>query len=291
MTVPTRTDLEEISRPAAFPGSALATGATADAHRRPFRQAAAGAGLLPFARRARRLWLRAFDARQLPELDGERVAFRWFERRGEFADLAGKRIVEIGPKHGLDSRLLARLGPQELVLIDLPEKTALVREWLGDVEAVCPARFEEANLLYLSDSARQALGTFDLVWCLGVVYHNVEQFRLIRRLYELCNDGGRVVIESSTSRTRALRNRNVVELHWPRPFNDVPTITHLPSRLAVKTWLEMVGFTDVEVCDVYSRTVSKRRAVLTARKTAGAQGYLSYGASGLNPVYRPGEAT
>jgi 2-polyprenyl-3-methyl-5-hydroxy-6-metoxy-1,4-benzoquinol methylase len=263
----------------------------ADAPRRPLRRAAAAAGLLSHAHRARRLWLRAFDPRQLPELDGERVSFHWCQRRGLLADLAGKRIVEIGPKHGLDSRLLAGLEPAELVLVDLPEKTSVVREWLPEVAAACPTRYEEANLLYLSDSELRALGTFDLVWCLGVVYHNVEQLRLVRRLFDLCADGGRVVVESSTTWQRALRNRNVVELHWPEPFQGVPTITHQPSRLAVKSWLEMVGFTGVEICDVYSRTVSKRRALLTGSKAAGAAGYVSYGASGLNPAYRPGEAT
>ena len=263
----------------------------AETPRRPLRRAAAAAGLLPIARRAKRSSLRAFDPRQLRELDGERVAFRWFEQRGDLDHLAGRRIVEIGPKHGLDSRLLAELDPRELVLVDLPEKTARVREWLAEVETVCPTRYEEANLLYLSEPAFRELGTFDLVWCLGVVYHNVEQLRLVRRLFELCADGGRVVIESSTTRPRLLRERNVVELHWPRPFNGVPTITHLPSRLAVKSWLEMAGFGDVEICDVYSRAVSKRRAVLTGTKVGPAEGYLSYGASGLNPVYRAGEAT
>jgi len=258
---------------------------------RPVRAAAAAVGLLPTLRRLKRAWLRLADPRQLPELDGERVVFRWLERRGDLQDLTGRRILEIGPKHGLDSRLLGSLGPDELVLVDLPEKTRLVRDWLPEVEAACPVSHREANLLYLSPEERETLGSFDLVWCLGVVYHNVEQLRLLRRLYDLCRDGGRVVVESSTARGRRFRNRNVVQLHWPVQFRGVPTITHLPSRLALKSWLEMVGFVDVEICDVYSRGVSRNRAVLIGRKVAGSRPYVSYGANHLNPTYRAGEAT
>jgi tRNA (mo5U34)-methyltransferase len=259
--------------------------------RRLARDVTAAIGLLPAAHRAKRSWFRLFDSRQLAELDGERVAFRWLSEHGYLDDLTGRRILEIGPKHGLDSRLLAGLGAEELVLVDLPEKTPLVGTWLPDLDARQQVRYEEANVLYLSESQREQLDTFDLVWCLGVVYHNLEQLRLLRRLYDLCRDGGRVVVESSTARARPLRQRNVVELHWPEPFNGVPTVTHLPSRLALKSWLEMVGFVDVQICDVYSRGVSRNRALLTGRKVAGNPTFLSYGATGLNPAYHPGDAT
>ena len=36
--------------------------------------------------------------------------------------IRGSRIPEIGPKDGLDSKRLASLLPQELLMIDLPEK-------------------------------------------------------------------------------------------------------------------------------------------------------------------------
>lgn len=262
-------------------------------HRGPrvIRNSLAAVGLLPAARRLKRGWLRLADPRQLPELDGERIAFTHLRRHGLLDAVTGGRVLEIGPKHGLDSRLLAALAPSELVLVDLPEKTPSIRSWLGEVDALCPARYEEGNILYMPAAARESLGLFNVVWCLGVVYHNVEQLRLLRRLYDLCADGGLVVVESSTARGRRARKANVVQLHWPLPFGGVPTITHLPSRRALASWLEMVGFVDVEIRDVYSRQVSKNRALLTARKAAGAPGLVSYGHSGLNPVYLPGEAT
>ena len=103
------------------------------------------------------------------------------------------------------------------MLLDLPEKTPLVREWLPRVQAVANTRHVEGNLLYLSLPELTDLGTFDLVWCLGVLYHNAEQLRLIRRLRSLCT--GLVVIETRDS---TLSSQNLIRLHWPEPWGDVP---------------------------------------------------------------------
>lgn len=43
---------------------------------------------------------------------------------------SGKRILEIGPKDGLDSKRLQSLGPKELVFVDLPEKDEENQRWL-----------------------------------------------------------------------------------------------------------------------------------------------------------------
>jgi len=239
------------------------------------------------AMRARWWWLT--DPRLL--LEGrERIVFETLRRRGFLDRARGRRILEIGPKHGQDSLLLAGLDPEELVLLDLPEKNELVRAWLPEVEARCPTRYVQGNLLYLAPNERQRLGTFDLVWCLGVLYHNVEQLRLLRRLFHLTRPDGAVVIESATTRTRRLARENVVEIHWPELYRGQRTITHLPSRLAVKSWLEMVGFADVRVEDVYSRHTSWQRAVLTGVRPRDPRPYLSYPGADA-PAWVAGDAT
>jgi SAM-dependent methyltransferase len=235
---------------------------------------------------ARRRWWALTDPRHLEEVRGERVVFRRLERQGRLERFRGGRILEIGPKHGEDSRLLASLDPSELVLLDLPEKDALVHGWLADVDA----HYVSGNLLYMRAEEIGALGVYDLVWCLGVVYHNVEQLRLLRRLFHLTRTNGMVVVESSTTRDRRLADRNVVEIHWPRTYRGERTITHHPSRLALKSWLEMVGFADVRIEDVFSRYASWQRAVVTGVRPAEPKPYLSYVGEDA-PPWVAGDAT
>jgi SAM-dependent methyltransferase len=197
-------------------------------------------------------------------------------------------FLEIGPKHGEDTRLLSRLAPSRLVLIDLPDKRNLVNTWLPEIPV--PTTLVEGNLLYLPEENTRELGQFDLVWCLGVLYHNAEQLRLLRMLFKLCRPGGKVVVESATTRNRKLQNLNVVEIHWPSFYRDLPTITHMPSRLAIKSWLEMVGFSNVTIHDLYSRGLAKYRAVLSGVRDQDAKPYTGYGALPDNPPYIPGES-
>jgi 2-polyprenyl-3-methyl-5-hydroxy-6-metoxy-1,4-benzoquinol methylase len=250
--------------------------------------ASALAGMGRLARRAgRRVHP---DPRRDAELQGERVVFRSLEREGFLERFRGGRILEVGPKHGEDSLLLATLRPAELVLIDLPEKRQLVQTWLPALQALCLTLYLEANLLYVPPDELSGLGQFDLVFCLGVVYHNAEQLRLLRRLFNLCVIGGALVLESSTTRDRRLADLNAVEIHWPEPYRGTENITHHPSRRALKSWLEMVGFAEVEIRDVYSRDLSWQRAVLTAIRPPHPSPYLSY-ASGEHPPWTAGEAT
>lgn len=241
--------------------------------------------------KTRRAVQRVLDPRRIRELDGERMVFEKLSSVGYLDSLEGQRVLEVGPKHGEDTRLLASLDPEELVLVDLPEKRDRVESWLPSVREECNVRFVEGNLLYMSDKQLEALGSFDLVWFLGVLYHNVEQVRLLRRVFDLCNVGGSLVLESSTTRDPALADKNVVEVHWPEPYRGVETMIHHPSRKALESWMEMVGFRDIQLRDVYSKHLAPQRAVLTGEKTPEGQPYVYYSEDERNETYEVGGAT
>jgi len=205
---------------------------------------------------------------------------------------AGGRILEVGPKDGLDSLRLSRLGPRQLVLLDLPEKRESYERWRTTIG---PSWYVEGNLLYLSHAEFAALGTCDLIWCTGVLYHNAEQLRLLRKLYHLLAVGGYLVLESATARGRRwLRRGCFVEIHYPETYRGVETITHLPSAGAVRAWLMMVGFAEIHDSDCYRRhnaDLIGQRAAWICRKGEMDQADAYYVRTGLNPPYRYGDST
>jgi len=58
--------------------------------------------------------------------------------KGYFHD---SRILASGPKDGLNSKRLTYLLPEELVMIDLPEKRAGNEQWLNQM--TCPSKYIE----------------------------------------------------------------------------------------------------------------------------------------------------
>jgi SAM-dependent methyltransferase len=190
------------------------------------------------------------------------------ELRAYLADRRPARILEIGPKDGLDTRRLLTLEPKQLTLIDLPRAEAANRRWLAGITS--PAvEYISANLMY--SEVVGTLSPYDLVWCTGVLYHNPEQLRMIRLLYDLLLPGGVLVLESATTRNPRLRAANCVEIVYPpsdelkRRYHISANITHLPSARALAAWMEMVGFERITASTCHrrvSRALARARAAL-----------------------------
>ena len=204
-----------------------------------------------------------------------------------------KRLFEIGPRDGLDSKRLASLKPSELMMIDLPEKREGNIKWLSEIG--CPHKHIEDNFMYMSRQEYDALGSFDLIWCTGILYHNPEQMRFLRKLYKMLNIGGYLVLESSTLRSsRSLKNGCYVEIYYPETYRNTGTITHLPTASAIKAWLKMVGFQEIHDSSCYDKENKNLRNVRYAcicRKNDNDETGVYYGKSGLNPQYRFGDST
>ena len=210
--------------------------------------------------------------------------------KGEFQ---GERVLEIGPKDGLDSMRLSSLEPSELVLVDLPEKRVDVEGWLDDIK--CPHRYLSKNIMYMSADEFTALGRFHLVWCTGVLYHNAEQLRFLRKMYNLMQPGGFLVLESATLRQAwLLRGGNFVQVHYPQTYKDTGTITHLPTAAVIKAWLNMVGFTEIQDSKCHRasdwRLLWQRYAGI-CRRVGDDSAASYYAKSGRNPEYLLGESS
>ncbi len=205
----------------------------------------------------------------------------------------GGRILEVGPKDGLDSRRLDGLNPAELVMMELPEKRDLVAHWLPDIES--RNRYVEGNLLYLPSSDLADLGSFDLIWCTGVLYHNAEQLRFLGRLWHLLASDGYLALESATLRgPRSLRSGRFVEVHYPDTYRETGSITHLPTAGAIEAWLRMVGFSQIQAAACYrddERRLIGKRSAWICRKLPGDRPDAYYTGAGTNPRYGFGESS
>ena len=153
--------------------------------------------------------------------------------KSEFGEdfFRNKRILEIGPKDGEDTFRLETLNPSEIVMFDLPDKQDVNEKWLAKISV--PNSYYVENFLYADKELIEKIGKFDLIYFTGVLYHNPEQLKFIKKLYDLLNIEGVMVLESSVSRNIFTRNKNIVEIWYPDTYRNTTTITHLPSKKAI----------------------------------------------------------
>lgn len=197
--------------------------------------------------------------------DYRNFLFEDLERR--LAGRVPRRVLEIGPKDGHDTRRLVTLGADKLVLVDLPNQQSRIEEWLP-VLRHAPIELVIGNFMY--DAVFNDIEPFDVVWCTGVLYHNPEQLRMLRQLFDVTRPSGILVIETATARRPATRDENCVEIWFPpnksvsRAAHLSTNITHLPSSKAVESWLQMIGFSEIERSACHRRVLRRLAATRVA---------------------------
>ena len=208
--------------------------------------------------------------------------YLFFELKDYLAGNDPKRILEIGPKDGKDTTRLLTLEPERLVLIDLPSMKETNAVWLEELKSG-KIEYLSANFMYSPEVEK--LESFDCIWCTGVLYHNPEQLRMIRKLYDLLKPQGLLVIESATIRRRELGDHCVVEIIYPaseeytRKYHMSVNVTHLPSASAIEAWLKMIGFQDIQRSNCHkkqSSALAKNRVAFLCRKMGSEPGATYY---------------
>ena len=99
------------------------------------------------------------------------------------SDLRGKRAIDIGASDGFYTRALIEAGA-DVVAVDYRPKTAS-GFWVMERALGRSIEHRHANIY---DLPSLGLGRFDLVLCLGVIYHLPDMARAFRILADLCSD-------------------------------------------------------------------------------------------------------
>ncbi|HET9223859.1 MAG TPA: DUF1698 domain-containing protein [Roseiflexaceae bacterium] len=103
------------------------------------------------------------------------------ERLNIPADLTGKRVLDIGANDGFFSFECERRGAQVVAIDEAPTPGfRIAHELLGSAVEFC-----QLNIYELTPAA---LGTFDVVLCLGVLYHLRHPLLGLERIYAICRD-------------------------------------------------------------------------------------------------------
>jgi SAM-dependent methyltransferase len=162
--------------------------------------------------------------------------------RAHYAGRRDLRILEIGPWTGTHSLFIERFfEPAHLTFVERPGRGRedLFAPWIGRIR--CSHRIVHSDLLLARELLEEP--PFDVIFCLGVVYHNVEYFKTFHFLRRLLRDGGHLVLGTVLTYDR----RPVVVIRYAK--GQLHDFTR-PSRAAVEVMLEMTGFEKVKSFDL-----------------------------------------
>lgn len=158
-------------------------------------------------------------------------------------DLHGKTVLDVGALNGYYSFAAERLGASRVVALDYPE-------WVGDPTPPGRAGFDVARkilksrvepvLADLMEMDIGALGHFDVVLFLGVLYHLEDPLSGMRRVAELTS--GMAVIESQAMSVSGVEDHALLEFFAGSELNNDPTNWFVPNVAAIDALAHAAGF-------------------------------------------------
>jgi tRNA (mo5U34)-methyltransferase len=159
---------------------------------------------------------------------------RWVGLAGRVPDdLTGTRVLDVGSNAGYDPFMFRRRGAEVLAA----EPFQFI-EQARFLEGIYRTGVDFQQLRW-EDLDPAAHGTFDLVHCHGVLYHERHPMGLLERLRAMTADGGALLFGSMM-----LASPDLAEYarFVPGAYYGDPTWWWVPGRLCMRWMLEACGF-------------------------------------------------
>jgi tRNA (mo5U34)-methyltransferase len=193
-----------------------------------------------------------------PGVDRSAEKLRWLNLP---EDLRGQRVLDIGAFDGFFSFECERRGAAEVIAIDAapPPGFTVAHELLGS-----QVKFYAMNIYELKP---EVFGQFDLVLCLGVLYHLRHPLLGLERVHAVCR--GKLILETAVcdhhfvnadqtsqalaSIAPALAQVPIAQFYPGAELNGDATNWWSPNIIALHGMLRSTGFVPLETAAIDSR--------------------------------------
>ena len=133
-----------------------------------------------------------------------------------------------------------------------------------DPSAIFYSQFQFINHFVKSNIIYEMLGVehiefyehkFDILFCLGVLYHRSDPIAMLKSLYNALNKNGELILD-----TFMIDGDLEMALTPNKRYSKIPNIYFIPTIPALKNWCKRAGFSSIEVLETMVTDSSEQRA-------------------------------
>ena len=174
--------------------------------------------------------------------------------------LEDKVIADVGANNGYFMYRLALAGARRVLGLDPAPVFARMYEFLSALHPTPNLEFRQAGFESMAGDPK----TFEIIFCMGVIYHHTDPMQLLRILHGALQTGGTLVLESMCIAPPGERfdfqEFNAERAESPVPGLDsfyslVPggkyagakAVWNVPTPGALFNWVRRAGFRDITV--------------------------------------------
>lgn len=152
-------------------------------------------------------------------------------------EIKGKVVADIGCNNGYYMFKMLEFNPSKLIGFDPSIKYYLQFLLLNSI-AKTPIQYE---LLGVADVPNYGV-KFDVIFCLGVIYHRSDPIAMLKQLKQSLNKDGIVFLD-----TMYIEDEREIALIPQKTYSKIPNIFFIPSILGLRNWCYRAGFSKFEV--------------------------------------------
>ncbi len=186
------------------------------------------------------------------EIDAEwRSDLKWSRVLPHLDSLSGKKVADIGCSTGY-YMFRSLVEEPELVVGFEPSVRCyysfqLLQRYLQDLRlSFLPIGGEHLTLFP---------NFFEAVLCMGIIYHQRNPFEFLKQMQEGLQSGGQIILES-----QAITGKESVALVPKDRYGKARNVYFVPTTSCLVSWLERVGFVEVEVVSEIVLTTEEQRS-------------------------------
>lgn len=186
------------------------------------------------------------------DIDAEwRSDLKWQRLAAKLGNLRGKKIADIGCHNGYFMFRLAASTPALVVGFEPNPRCFFNFHFIQRFAQVANIYFEPFGVEHLDHYE----AFFDVVLCLGILYHHTDPIAMLRRIHRSLAKGGRVLIDC-----QGIAGDEPLLLLPARRYAGASGIWYLPTKLALTHWLRRTNFRAIDFFyEDYLSPVEQRR--------------------------------
>jgi len=189
------------------------------------------------------------------------------------ANLKGKTVIDIGAWDGFFSFECERRGADVLAVDSINHKWKEGVTWKANERAelyhsgkkgfnfarkILNSKVKDKEMEVMD---LKGIGEFDLVLCLGILYHMEDPFGMCKVMYDITKKGGLLILETHSDLKEVKRpalafypdGKLIFDSNDPDSYVDDPTTYFGPNPPAVESMLKAAGFKDIQQVSEYNQ--------------------------------------
>lgn len=183
------------------------------------------------------------------DIESEWNSFYKFNRLKDFIpNLKNKIVADLGGNNGYFSFRLSSYNPKLIVLSEPGAKNyfqyMLLQKFLK-IENIVHEPIKAENFSIFNNF-------FDVIFCLGVIYHQRNPLLMLNECYKALNKNGVLVLET------IIYDKDEPIALCPKTYSKMRNVWFLPTPSCLKRWLEVSNFTILKESTISTTTFNEQ---------------------------------